>query len=299
MQPALHPGLPRALRTIAWFLFAGGLWLLLAAPAAGAEVAAVYSKAVNGYARTRLPDNSFQSEAYTFVEGGLWGGPLHDKTVDSLTFLKIAGIIAGPLAGQNYRPATDPQQTRLLIFVYWGTTSGTDDTRSSTAYQNAQDLIKDEAIDLVGKTPQEVADAKSAGDAAFLMLGLQNSIRDQNNYQNAKILGFRDDLLRARNLQFAASSEDLITELEGNRYFVVLKAYDFQLAWKKKQRKLLWETRFSIREQGNSFSDQLPAMALYASRYFGQDSGGLVRKPLPNTKVELGETKYLDFEPAK
>jgi hypothetical protein len=39
-------------------------------------------------------------------------------------------------------------------------------------------------------------------------------------------------------------------------------------------------------------------MAQYASRYFGQDSKGLIRKPLRETKVILGDTKVLGYETA-
>jgi hypothetical protein len=92
--------------------------------------------------------------------------------------------------------------------------------------------------------------------------------------------------------------KDLLEDVEENRYFVVLLAYDFQELWQRKQRKLLWETRFSIRERGHDFGKDLLAMAQYASRYFGQDSSGLIRKPLRDTKVILGDPKVLGYEPA-
>ena len=92
---------------------------------------------------------------------------------------------------------------------------------------------------------------------------------------------------------------DLIDELEENRYFVVLMAYDFQLQWKQKKHKLLWETRFSIQEHRNDFKLALPTMAQEASRYFGQDSHGLVRRPLPEGHVTLGEPKVIEVMPGK
>jgi hypothetical protein len=93
--------------------------------------------------------------------------------------------------------------------------------------------------------------------------------------------------------------QDLIDELEDNRYFVVLMAYDFQLLWKEKKHKLLWETRFSIRQRHNEFDRQLASMAKEASRYFGQDSHGIIRKPLPEGRVTLGEPKVIGYEPEK
>jgi hypothetical protein len=85
----------------------------------------------------------------------------------------------------------------------------------------------------------------------------------------------------------------VVEEVAESRYYVVLLAYDFQILSKTKQRKLIWETRFSIRERHNEFGKQLAGMALTASRYFGQESDGIRRKPLLNGRVELGETKTL------
>jgi hypothetical protein len=74
---------------------------------------------------------------------------------------------------------------------------------------------------------------------------------------------------------------------------VIIMAYDFQKMWKQKQHKLLWETRFSIQQRGVEFDRQLPAMAMNASRFFGQDSHGLIRKDLPLGHVDIGELKTM------
>ena len=78
-------------------------------------------------------------------------------------------------------------------------------------------------------------------------------------------------------------------------------AYDFQLLWKQKKHKLLWETRFSINQKHNEFDKTLPAMAEYAARYFGQPSNGLVRERLLNDHVEVGQPTLIQFmaEPKK
>ncbi len=76
-------------------------------------------------------------------------------------------------------------------------------------------------------------------------------------------------------------------------------AYDFQLLAKEKKHKLLWETRFSIRQRGSNFDEQLEAMTKYASKYFGQDSHGLQRKSMPFGTVRLDELKILGDVPGK
>jgi hypothetical protein len=78
-------------------------------------------------------------------------------------------------------------------------------------------------------------------------------------------------------------------------------AYDFQLLWKEKKHKLLWETRFSISERRNQFDKALPIMARYASQYFGQASNGLVRTRVPEGNVDIKEPTLIEFlsEPKK
>ncbi len=282
-----------ALKKTAGLSFCCSLALMIAPTvraASDGEITAVSSRVSDDYVRTKLQDKSFPAETYAFGQGGYWAGPAQDDTIDNLKFIDVAHTIAGPLARQNYLPATNPNQTKLLIMVYWGTTTGIGAASSSVAYQNAQ------ASNRSG-TPNEQ-------ESAMLMIALENRRRDQANLKNAQMLGYdsegligtdygRQMLTTARHLKV----EDLTGEIEDNRYFVVLMAYDFQLLRKEKKHKLLWETRFSIRENRNDFGKTLSEMAQYASRYFGQDSHGLIRKPIEH--VDLGELKILGVEPEK
>jgi hypothetical protein len=76
-------------------------------------------------------------------------------------------------------------------------------------------------------------------------------------------------------------------------------AYDFQMMWKEKKAKLLWETRYSIRNRGNDFEKQLAGMTGEASKFFGQNTGGLVRKALPIGHVDIGEQRVLSYDGQK
>jgi hypothetical protein len=58
---------------------------------------------------------------------------------------------------------------------------------------------------------------------------------------------------------------DLTSEIEDNRYFVVLMAFDSPMMWKKKKHKLLRETRFSILQIHHQLDRDLPAVALGAA----------------------------------
>jgi hypothetical protein len=125
------------------------------------------------------------------------------------------------------------------------------------------------------------------------LLGLnqgENQIRDQANAANAQILGYTAAYAREQQVREIGHVpvRDVASDIEQDRYFVVLKAYDFRTAWKEKKLKLLWEARFSISAHGNQFDRQLLAMTQAAARHFGQDTKGLLRQDLPEGKVEIG-----------
>jgi hypothetical protein len=114
------------------------------------------------------------------------------------------------------------------------------------------------------------------------------------------LLGYAEDLRATIGLDrtpLGWRRADLFEDLGTNRYFVVLMAYDFQLMWKRKKHKLLWETRFSLREIGHDFHKEIPAMASFASQYFGQNAHGLVRRLVPEGHVEIGDVKSLGAVP--
>lgn len=282
------------------FSFAFGLLSLRAAGADDAleGVVAVASKVSDDYVRTKLPDGSFPTEYYSFGPGGQWGGEIKDETIDKLHFLDIAHVVSGPLAARNYLPATDPKNTKLLIMVYWGTTAVPGPTSDSVAYDQLSAAQAEAAAP--NASAAETNASMSKMSSAMTMLQMENDMRDQLDFKNAKMLGYdaagtigTDFGNHIRGGAFGAERQELIDEIEVNRYFVVLMAYDFQLLWKQKKHKLLWETRFSISERRNSFDKALPLMAQYASRYFGQPSNGLLRTQVQEGKVEIGELKSL------
>ena len=244
-------------------------------------VTAVSSRAAEVYGRTKLPNGSYQPETYAFGNGGFYGAPSSDVTISNESFMDVARVIAGPLAGQNYVPTRDPSKANLLIMVYWGATSGTADPYSKNYVFREYDSYQ----------PTGTSSVVTFGTAPY-----GGTLADA---QNAVILGYDSAIADAQphpGLIHQLKRDDLIDDISQSRYFVVLMAYDFQALWKEKKHKLLWESRFSIREQGNDFKSLLPAMAKYASQYFGQDTQGVIRRPLPEGKVEVGAPQYLGTE---
>jgi hypothetical protein len=283
------------------------------------DITAVASNKSKSYIRIQLPNGSFVPESYVFGRGGTWRGEKADATIDRLKFADVARVIAGPLAGQNYVPARDPSTTKLLIMVYWGTSHGEEHASESDGYVNLQgaQAARDNARMEAGGPPSgsggssvlnsypKNADEAAADDRltnALSAVVAENHMRDKEDYLNVAMLGYDtwwDATQKYVGTPLDFRREDLVDEIEEDRYFVVLMAYDFQQLWWKKRHRLLWETRFSIRERHHAFDKDLPAMAQYASQYFGQDSHGLIHKAIPLGRVDIGEVKSLGALPEK
>lgn len=233
------------------------------------KLTAVSSTAHNGYVRSRMADGSFRPETFAFGEGGVTNVfTIRDPTIEDESFTDIAKMLAGPLASQNYVRALDANSTDLLIMVYWGETTGSVNTRDG-------------------------------------------ALRDMLNFANARLLGFDSEgsiqaMSDASTVFFGRSFRsamldnvhgDVLSAIEVNRYYVILRAFDFQAAWKHRRMKMLWETRFSLSERQHDFERDLPGMAQNAALYFGRDSFGLVLKPIPDGRVQVGEAKAVDDQP--
>ena len=308
----------------------GGVACLISQPSARAfddsgAVTVVSSRVSDAYARGRLSDGSLQPEYYAFAEGGHWVSGINDASIDSLHFMDVAKTIAGSLGSRNYIPAKDPKSTKLLIVLYWGRTMTPGRADQSVAVQNLQDATAPAAAAKSSNAQQNIAataqmsvlgamacghfvadtsvaqiadqiDSDNAFTGAMAVVAAENRGRDELDAQNAAMLGYDAWLNTSATLQgtpLEHRRQDLVDELEQDRYFVVLMAYDFQAMWKQKQHKLLWETRFSVRQQGLEFDKQLPAISLNAAQYFGKDSHGLVHMALPEGRVAVGDLKSL------
>jgi hypothetical protein len=269
----------------------------------GDTVTAVSAATSGDYARVRLADGSFQSESYAFGEGGFYRGRIKDPTIDDVSFMEVARTLAGPLSAQGFIPTRDPGKARLLIMVYWGMTSGTVDPRSEnffySRFSGATPLAGgDKGLEMQPSIPTssmtlDTFRRSSLDPDPNIPTRIEGDVID---LQNAVILGYDSELTPPAGYEITArrvERDDLIGEIEHNRYFVVLLAYDFQALWKQHVHKLLWEARFSIRQERNDFEKMMPVMAKYASQYFGQNTGGLLRRPLPEGNVEVGSPRTI------
>ena len=277
------------------------------------QITAVAAKAAPDYIRVRLKGGAYAPETYAFGEGGHIGGPMVDVSIDPLKFIDVARTISLPLAERNYLPTHDPKQTKLLIMVYWGLTQVPPPLNSSGWVSNLS-AIENKAANARGSAsggggngyhhqdssagvPDWILDEMSAQET---IMNIENQQRAHQDFLNASMLGYdTEDVVgtdygnNLRGSPMAMHRDALVEEIEDNRYFVVLMAYDFQILWKDKKHKLLWETRFSLRQTHNNFDKNLEGMARAASAYFGQNSGGLIHKPVPVGHVDFGPLKVV------
>jgi hypothetical protein len=281
---------------------------------------AISARASSDYTRPQQPDGTFAPETYAFGKGGVWAGAAKDATIDKVDFMQIARTIAVPLARQSFMPSHDPKATKLLVMVYWGTTHAPDHPSDSAASQNLQtasaaalaanhvQIVRNNPFDSMApltdssnstnyaiSSPAQV-DLDNAMTAAMSAVAAEDHSRELVDARNASMLGYDtawDEAVAYKGTPLEFRRKEIIGELEEDRYFVVLMAYDFQKMWKEKKPKLLWEARYSIRGRGDDFERDLAAMTDQASKYFGQNTGGLVRKALPEGHVEIGQERVM------
>jgi len=248
------------------------------------EVVAVFSEADDQYVKARQNRPVGATETYAFFEGVMDKGRRKDASIDSMTFKDVAKLLLLPLRKQGYVYSKDPNNTQLMIAMYFGLTSGlagSDEIDSSYTTDLGSGLSSEE-------------------ENGLLRLSMQSQIREQAVRTNASVLGYDRDIHdlagsmgTARDLRL----KDLVSEVEEDRYYVVLKAFDFQELRKTGKPKLLWVTRFSIPARGHLFNQHVAAMADNASKYFGRTTVGLVHSKFGKGKVIVGEPVVVPSPP--
>ncbi len=257
-----------------------------------AESIALSSTAAPDYVRPLDAKGQPKPETYIFFQGNFMGGATRDAAQAKTTFTDVTRLLAENLTKQRYYPTKDIPSADLLIMVHWGTT------------MTYEDPEKDSAIDARNTALADYTAAVKAGEMADAG-PLNQSLAEQENTENtaqgfinrnAALLGYKRSLDRERK-KIMSSPEELTMNLELNedRYFVVLMAYDYQYMKKEHKRHLLWVTRLSIRSIGNNFPDALSALTVAGGDVFGHQLAGLERVKVPaNTgHVTLHEMKIL------
>jgi hypothetical protein len=301
----------------------GALAALLAGGSAAqaADFEAVFARVSPEFVREKNPDGSLKPVKYAFGKGGYYNSPISDKSIDGLEFIDVAKVLAKALREQGYVPSKDTADVKLLIMVYWGTTHAVGPESASVGMQQAATDNRDLALaqsrmnwdtqSLGGNsdhTSQEIlsmdrSSVSIATDQFLSSVAMVENEKRQRLQQDASIaalLGYSSwwqaTIDAPSNTPQAMARDDMLNELEHYRYFIVLMAYDFQVMMRQKKPLLLWEERFSIRQQGNQFDRQLPSMVHQAAAYFGRNTDGLTHQPLPTGEVEIKEPSLIELD---
>ncbi|HUG10776.1 MAG TPA: hypothetical protein VMM36_07170 [Opitutaceae bacterium] len=276
-------------------------------------VTSVYSKVSNGYTRKLAADGTPKIEYYAIAPGKYLQGLGGDKTIDSVEFPVIAGTVAQFLAKRNYHFAENAKSADLLLMITWGTTKpqsngtyrlGVDNLTArinSSAIATAAAQGSGRSMDGIGSPESAIADAaRGELESALLQMQMFETMRMRANEENARLLGYVEEINDRDNAsRFAGGGtyyNDLISDIENERYFVIIAAFDFKAIARDKKERLLWATRVSIQKQGSQFDKDLATMLAQASRYFGKDSGRLIRQYQEGT-VTLGEMEVVGVVP--
>ncbi|HVZ65179.1 MAG TPA: hypothetical protein VG936_11455 [Lacunisphaera sp.] len=278
-------------------------------------VTAVFSRVSNGYHRTREADGSFKREYYALMPGHYYPGVGKDGSIDPVKFPQVAGLAAQLLATKNYWFAKDASQATLLLEISWGKTVPLNDgiyrTNLDSFAAAMSNRISPYAFGGQAPAGRFTADAMTAQRAARFdendekeqavgELVLFQAMRRDANQHNARLLGYVDEINRgdsaARFAGLGSNYDDLISDIENERYYIIIAAYDFAAA-KAGQMKRQWVTRVSVQAQGNRFNESAAYMLAKASKYFGQDSGRLIRQFDREGKVTLGDLQVVGVVP--
>lgn len=268
-------------------------------------ITSVHSKVLNGYKRAKNKDGSFQREYYALSIGGHLSGTLRDSSIEKVELPQLVGVLGQALAQQNYHLARDSKSAELLLLVNWGKTIPDQNTNHVAAMNDlSRALFPPPEPPSGADNPFDDGGARVTftpeTEALFVELQMFRTMREQAFESNARLLGYIDAVNQVVDRVPKAGDDvlnDLIGDLEEPRYYLFVSAYDFREMVERKNRKLLWATRVSIRAPGNAFHKDFAAMLAKASKHFGQDSGGLLRRYDPRGRVDIGDIEVIGMTP--
>ena len=243
-------------------------------------------------------DKAYQT--YHFKKGKQYRSATRDRSIEEVSFEEVLVVTADYLKEQKFYPAANKEVGDLLILVSWGTTSldtdwnkvmGVTDFGNSNAGGSASQQAPQNASEAQAMQALQAAADAEASSSSFL----PGEAGSYHRSRNLKLLGFEKGLFGEG--YTPAERERLNFELDRERYFIVLNAFDYQLLMKKQKVKQLWSCRISTRNLGTNFTDALDFMNRAAAPAFGKNIDKLLTPRVdPEGNVEFGEIEVLGTE---
>lgn len=253
---------------------------------------AISATSAPGYIRPTDPQGQLLPETYVFAEGVRLSGGTADSSQDRLNFADLTKILAVNLAKQSYYPTREVPAANILLRVFWGSTLTFDNPRREFEIEDLNAALGSFSSTYAETQNADVGDLNASIDRMNTSSSSQQAMLERN----AALLGYRRSLAKERQKARPSTQElTLSVELNEERYFVVLMAYDYQFMRREKKPKLLWVTRLSMRSPGNNFTEALPALAIAGAEAYGKSLDGLQRVRVNDREVEvkMGELQVL------
>lgn len=257
-----------AIATAATFFIAGTTF--------AAKTARVFidSEASTTYNEVKENDGGAKYETYVFIRGNFYDGDFADKSLRTASFEEVVATLAENMKQRNYYPSSSPSEGDLMIVVHYGTTSVEPDLEelfmldSTDPYAQGETGLGGFYSEGSEEEPgfSEVYSDDFVDLADLSDFGSNNTAQHQQTMRNNRL-----GISKALNRKNITSNEefDLRVEMQDERYFIILMAYDYEKLRSKNERELLWTTRFSVPSIGTNFEDAYPALARAASAYYG------------------------------
>jgi len=276
-------------------------------PVAADQHVAVVSTASPEYTQRKFAGGEPRTETYVFLEGRFFEGTTADRSIEKMSFRRIAEFLAPELAKQKYLPARELGQADLLLVVHWGTTIPritTNQMRSIETISLDNSLEKtlesDIKATIIGDSVALELLLNTTGSEADRQIGHEQFERLAANLDlasglasNAQLLGYALELNRLGKRAFSSTEEGtLLSDLGSERYFVIVKAYDLHAPVEPgRKNRALWTLHVNIRSPGQNFVTALNLMGPAAAHYFGRTTDGVMtlRPKERRGQVTLGE----------
>ncbi|WP_309008496.1 hypothetical protein [Pelagicoccus sp. SDUM812005] len=242
----------------------------------------VDAQAGEDYLAGKESNRGLKAETFHIMQGRHFQGSRLDPSLENTSFLEIAAKLRAELKVRNFHPAKEFKDGDLLLVVHWGITDedyDPDDPQNDIGFGDEEEdaLAEEEAIaDPTWTSLSELDREYTRGEEALRMLGFERAMKAKGT-----------SLLEEKKLA---------AQMHGDRYFIIVNAYDWQKKLKTGESELLWVTRFSVDSSGTNFTESFPALLRAARDYYGVELDKMVHTQTNygDGEVSMGELEVLE-----
>lgn len=231
---------------------------------------------------------------YHFYQGNYIKGAKRDNSLKKEDFDKVAATAAEFLKSRDFLPAAHKDSGDQLIMISWGS------TRLDIDW-NEEMGITDWSFSEIESGTAGIEAPESGENGSYAPETYQPEViehqRVSSSYKNRnmKMLGYNKGLYHKTTSPI--EREKLENDLDKDRYFFVLNAFDLPHLRKNKELKQLWSCRVSVQNLGTNFKDALAVMNKVAAPTFGTNMENLMTAKVdPKSNIVIGDIKVIGID---